>query len=226
MTLAAKSVRSDFDLAVASAYNSELVKQKLKIMKALGLKTTLEDILLTLGDQIHLIKIFPTDTRSSISPPSAPAPTWPSCATPSTVTSPRFPDRRPERLAVLDVEQNAVVIRIVYDGPPEAGKTTSLRALSASLARPMTTPAESRRADAVLRLDGVHRRSLRRPPDPLPDRDRARPGRAGAPPARAAAKPRMSSSSSATARPAPWRRPTYLAEMRTRLDRLAVPASA
>jgi signal recognition particle receptor subunit beta len=44
-------------------------------------------------------------------------------------------------VAVLDVEQNAVVIRIVYDGPPEAGKTTSLRALSASLARPMTTPA-------------------------------------------------------------------------------------
>lgn len=59
MTLAAKSTRSDFDLAVASAYNSELVKQKLKIMKSLGLKTSLEDILLTLGDQIHLIKIFP-----------------------------------------------------------------------------------------------------------------------------------------------------------------------
>ena len=59
MTLTAKSLRSDFDLAVASAYNSELVKQKLKIMKSLGLKTTLEDILLTLGDQIHLIKIFP-----------------------------------------------------------------------------------------------------------------------------------------------------------------------
>jgi signal recognition particle receptor subunit beta len=46
-------------------------------------------------------------------------------------------------VAVLDVESNAVVIRIVYDGPPEAGKTTSLRALSASLARPMTTPAEA-----------------------------------------------------------------------------------
>lgn len=59
MTLVAKSNRSDFDLAVASAYNSELVKQKLKIMKALGLKTTLEDMLLTLGDQIHLIRIFP-----------------------------------------------------------------------------------------------------------------------------------------------------------------------
>jgi hypothetical protein len=59
MTLAARSARSDFDLAVASAYNSELVKQKLKIVKALGLKTTLEDVLLTLGDQLHLIKIFP-----------------------------------------------------------------------------------------------------------------------------------------------------------------------
>ena len=59
MTLAARSARSDFDLAVASAYNSELVKQKLKIVKALGLKTTLEDVLLTLGDQLHLIKLFP-----------------------------------------------------------------------------------------------------------------------------------------------------------------------
>jgi predicted regulator of Ras-like GTPase activity (Roadblock/LC7/MglB family) len=59
MTLSARSARSDFDLAVASAYNSELVKQKLKIVKALGLKTHLEDMLLTLGDQIHLIKMFP-----------------------------------------------------------------------------------------------------------------------------------------------------------------------
>ena len=59
MTLAAKSNRSDFDLTVASAYNSELVKQKLKIMKALGLKASLEDMLLTLSDQIHLIKLMP-----------------------------------------------------------------------------------------------------------------------------------------------------------------------
>ena len=62
MTLAAKSNRSDFDLTVASAYNSELVKQKLKIMRALNLKTTLEDMLLTLGDQFHLIKILPGGT--------------------------------------------------------------------------------------------------------------------------------------------------------------------
>ncbi len=57
LTLGAKSLRSDFDLGVASAYNSELVKQKLKIVKALNLKSTLDDILLTLSDQIHIIKM-------------------------------------------------------------------------------------------------------------------------------------------------------------------------
>lgn len=58
MTLGLKSVRPDFDLAAASAYNSEMVKQKLKIMRALNLKTHLEDMLLTLGDQIHVIKLI------------------------------------------------------------------------------------------------------------------------------------------------------------------------
>ena len=58
MTLAVRSTRSDFDLAVASAYNSELVKQKMKIMKALNLKTTLDDMIITLGDQIHFIKVL------------------------------------------------------------------------------------------------------------------------------------------------------------------------
>ena len=57
MTLGVRTARTDFDLAAASAYNSEIVKQKLKVMKALNLKSTLEDILLTLSDQIHLIKI-------------------------------------------------------------------------------------------------------------------------------------------------------------------------
>jgi len=58
MTLAIKASRTDFDLTAASAYNSELVKQKLKIMKALNLKTMLEDMILTLGDQIHFIKVL------------------------------------------------------------------------------------------------------------------------------------------------------------------------
>jgi len=62
MTLAAKSNRGDFDLTVASAYNSELVKQKLKIMRVLNLKVQLEDMLLTLTDQYHLIKLLPGGT--------------------------------------------------------------------------------------------------------------------------------------------------------------------
>jgi hypothetical protein len=62
MTLGARTSRGDFDLTAASAYNSEMVKQKLKIMKVLNLRTTLEDMLLTLGDQIHLIKLVTPST--------------------------------------------------------------------------------------------------------------------------------------------------------------------
>jgi iron uptake system EfeUOB component EfeO/EfeM len=62
MTLGLKSNRPDFDLAAASAYNSEMVKQKLKIMKALNLRTHLEDMLINLGDQIHVIKLVSPTT--------------------------------------------------------------------------------------------------------------------------------------------------------------------
>ena len=60
MTLAVKSARSDFDLTAASAYNSELVKQKLKIARTLGLTGTVEDMLISLTDQIHLVKLIGT----------------------------------------------------------------------------------------------------------------------------------------------------------------------
>ena len=62
MTLGLKAIRPDFDLAAASAYNSEMVKQKLKIITALNLRTTLEDMLITLGDQIHVIKMVGSTT--------------------------------------------------------------------------------------------------------------------------------------------------------------------
>ncbi|HEX4337294.1 MAG TPA: hypothetical protein VH062_15365 [Polyangiaceae bacterium] len=58
MTLAVKTLRPDFDLTAASAYNSELVKQKLKIMKTLGLTGTIEDMLISLSDQIHIVKLL------------------------------------------------------------------------------------------------------------------------------------------------------------------------
>lgn len=57
MTLAVLTSRPEFDLAAASAFNSEIVKQKIKTIKALGLDSTLDDILLTLSDQLHLIKM-------------------------------------------------------------------------------------------------------------------------------------------------------------------------
>ena len=62
MSLGSKSTRADFDLNVASAFNAELVKQKQKTMKALNLKSSLEDILLTLSDQLHMIKFVTPKT--------------------------------------------------------------------------------------------------------------------------------------------------------------------
>jgi signal recognition particle receptor subunit beta len=45
-------------------------------------------------------------------------------------------------MAVLDTATNEIVIRVVYDGAPESGKTTSLRALAGSLAQTAVTPEE------------------------------------------------------------------------------------
>lgn len=58
MALAAKSQRPDFDLELASAYNTEMVKAKLNTMRVLNITTNLEDMLLTLGDQLHLIQLL------------------------------------------------------------------------------------------------------------------------------------------------------------------------
>lgn len=62
MALASRSNRPTFDLDVASAYNSELVKAKLKTIAILDINTALEDMLLTLGDQLHLIKMLGENT--------------------------------------------------------------------------------------------------------------------------------------------------------------------
>ena len=62
ITLGVFSLRSDFDLSTASAYNSEIVKQKQKVMTALQLDADLEDMTMTLTDQIHMIKLVTQST--------------------------------------------------------------------------------------------------------------------------------------------------------------------
>jgi hypothetical protein len=58
------SAGTGLDLELAAAGNTEVVRAKLKTMKSLGISDGIEDILITLGKQYHIIR--PVQAKAGI----------------------------------------------------------------------------------------------------------------------------------------------------------------
>lgn len=48
----------DLDLAVAAAGNTDVIRAKVRTIEMLGLKDDIEDMLITLGNQYHLLRLI------------------------------------------------------------------------------------------------------------------------------------------------------------------------
>ncbi|MFB9832617.1 hypothetical protein [Actinoallomurus acaciae] len=58
MTLGISGGGRDLDLEVAAAGNTEVVRAKARTLEALGIKDSIEDILITLDRQYHVIRLL------------------------------------------------------------------------------------------------------------------------------------------------------------------------
>ncbi|RMI12841.1 hypothetical protein [Cellulomonas triticagri] len=65
MTLQSQS-RTDFDIELAAAASTELVRAELRVLEHLGATDHVQDILITLGDQYHLIYMPQIDSMRGL----------------------------------------------------------------------------------------------------------------------------------------------------------------
>jgi VIT1/CCC1 family predicted Fe2+/Mn2+ transporter len=56
MSLAGATATKDLDVTVAAAGNTEVIKAEMRTMELLGLDDRIEDVLITLGKQYHLMR--------------------------------------------------------------------------------------------------------------------------------------------------------------------------
>ncbi|WP_327352227.1 hypothetical protein [Streptomyces sp. NBC_01304] len=66
MALGTLGGSKDLDLSVAAAGNTDVVRAKVRTMEMLGLKDEIEDILITLGGQYHLIRLLKSRNNSGL----------------------------------------------------------------------------------------------------------------------------------------------------------------
>jgi hypothetical protein len=62
MTLGKLANVHTLDLDVAAAGNTEVIRAKVRTMESLGIQDSIEDILITLGRQYHLIRLLTSNT--------------------------------------------------------------------------------------------------------------------------------------------------------------------